>query len=201
MGSIRVAVESTELPLMAALTAFLASQPDLEVRPIGSVDVTVGAWPRLGVPGGSSEDSAILVLGPNDPVSMVDALESGAVGYLPTDASFEDVSDAVRTVADGQAVVPPPMLGALLRHVVRRRRVEREALERLETLTEREREVFDLLAAGHDRSVIAAELFISVGTVRSHLQRVFRKLGVHTHAEVVAFASRCGLTVDSEELS
>ena len=200
MGSIRVGVGSAEEPLMGALTAYFSSQPDLELRATGTVDVLVDRWPsgptfdpRTG------GDTKLLAIGPDDPNSMVEALETGVVGYLPTGSAFEDVADAVRAVADGQAVVPPAMLGALLRHVVRRRRADRASLQQLEALTDREREVFDMLAAGHDRATIAEALFISVGTVRSHLQRVFRKLDVHTHAEVVAFAARCGLAIDSKD--
>ena len=200
MGSIRVGVGSTEEPLMGALAAYFTSQPDLELAATGTVDVVVQAWPsppRTGARHGS--EPRVLALGPDDPEAMVDALEAGAAGYLPTAADFDDIADAVRAIAEGQAVVPPAMLGALLRHVVRRRRADRESLTLLEALTDREREVFDLMAAGHDRASIAEALFISVGTVRSHLQRVFRKLDVHTHAEVVAFASRCGLAVDRED--
>jgi DNA-binding NarL/FixJ family response regulator len=183
---------------MGALTAYFSSQPDLELRATGTVDVFVDRWPSVSAGNFPSRESAkLLVLGPDDADSMVEALDTGVVGYLPAGAAFEDVADAVRAVAEGQAVVPPAMLGALLRHVVRRRRADRASLEQLETLTDREREVFDMLAAGHDRAAIAQGLFISVGTVRSHLQRVFRKLDVHTHAEVVAFAARCGLTTDT----
>jgi DNA-binding NarL/FixJ family response regulator len=105
----------------------------------------------------------------------------------------------VEAVHAGEGVVPPLMLGALLRHVVQRQRARRTELDRLDLLTDREREVFELLAQGLDRGSIAQRLFISMGTVRSHLQSVFRKLEVHSQAEAVAFAARCGLSLDEDE--
>jgi DNA-binding NarL/FixJ family response regulator len=162
------------------------------VEPSGAEIVVTGPdQPPLG-----SEDAAVVVLGPDDPETMIRAVDGGAMGYVVAGSALVEVARAAQSVADGEAVIPPLMLGALLKHVVRRRRAEKAELDRLASLTDREREVFDLLAAGLDRSLIAERLYISVGTVRSHLQRVFRKLDVHTHAEAVAFAARCGLRTE-----
>ncbi len=90
------------------------------------------------------------------------------------------------------------MLGGLLRHVVHRRRAARADLDRLATLTSRERDVLELVAGGLDRAAIAERLFISTDTVRTHLMRMFRKLDVHSQREAVAFAARCGLATDPE---
>ena len=183
-----------------ALSAYLSSQPSIEVVDPHEAAVVVTGQPVDSDPlllerGGAS----ILVVGPNESQAMIAALEAGALGYLPDGSHLDQIASAVHSVADGEAVVPPLMLGSLLRHVVHRRRAERAEIERLEQLTDRERQVFDLLATGLDRSAIAERLFISVGTVRSHLQRVFRKLDVHSHAEAVAFAARCGITTSDPE--
>ncbi len=200
MGRIRVSVTGPDAALTAALTAYLAAQPTLETTGAKTTEVTVVISPPTPE---SIIDlavvSSVLVLGPDDPQAMIAGLEAGALGYLPETAPFGDVAAGVEAVAAGEAVVPPLMLGSLLRHVVRRRRAARADLERLATLTERERQVFDLLAEGHDRAAIAQSLYISVGTVRSHLQRMFRKLDVHTHADVVGFAARCGLLASDNE--
>jgi DNA-binding NarL/FixJ family response regulator len=185
-------VEVADGGFEGALIAFLSAQPDLEIVSGGDADVVVAVGP-------TQFDRPTLVLGPDDPGAMIDAIEQGAIGYLASGSPLDDVGRAVRTVAEGQAVVPPLMLGALLGHVVRRRRSERSHLDRLQTLSSREREVFDLLSSGLDRSGIATRLFISVGTVRSHMQRLFRKLDVHSQAEIVAFAARCGLLTDADE--
>ncbi len=187
---------------VGALTAYLAAQPTLEVvERLDEADVCITSADRLDEHiGARSPAPAHLVVGPDDPDSMIDALEAGALGYLPQHSSLDQIAEAVHSLAGGEAVIPPLMLGSLLKHVVRRRRAERAELERISTLTDREREVFDLLAAGLDRSAIAERLFISTGTVRSHLQRVFRKLDVHSHAEAVALAARCQLIGPEEDL-
>ncbi|NND03062.1 MAG: response regulator transcription factor [Acidimicrobiia bacterium] len=129
---------------------------------------------------------------------MVELLEAGALGFLPDDAPFETIVDAVGQLAEGHAVVPPAALGTLLRRVVERRRIRAADAEALDELTTREREVFEHAARGRDNDAIAAELFISPATARTHLQRVFKKLGVHTRSEVVAFAARCGIDIGGD---
>jgi len=134
-----------------------------------------------------------------DPEAMLSALESGADGYAVMEEGLDKLIDAIRTVASGAASIPPTLLGHLLRDVVQRRRAEREALELLEQLTPREREVFELAARGYRHVEVAEELYISAATARTHLQRGFSKLDVHSRAELVALAARCGLEVGTVE--
>jgi DNA-binding NarL/FixJ family response regulator len=193
VGSIRLAVVGMEARFSGALTAFLSEQPIFSIVDPAEAEVLVAgveSWSW------SAEGAALLVVGPDNPQTMIEAVDSGAMGYVITGAPLQEVADVAEAVALGEAVVPPMMLGALLKHVIQRRRASRADLERLDSLTPREREVFDLLASGLDRELIAQRLYISVGTVRSHLQRVFAKLDVHTHAQAVAFAARCGVQVD-----
>lgn len=195
-----MAVTGLEPTFAGALSAFLSAQPSIEVVDPNEAVVVIIGRPADAEPLFVERSVAsILVVGPDDPQAMIAALEAGALGYLPDGSHLDQIASAVHSVSDGEAVVPPLMLGSLLRHVVHRRRAERAEIERLEQLTDREREVFDLLATGLDRSAIAERLFISVGTVRSHLQRVFRKLDVHSHAEAVAFAARCGIATSDPE--
>ena len=127
---------------------------------------------------------------------MLDAVAAGATGVVEAEATFDEIANVIGQVAVGHAVVPPAMLGALLRSVVDRRRREREAQQELDVLTPREREVFEQAARGRDRDGIAGALFISPATARTHLQRVFAKLGIHSKAEAVALAARCGLNLE-----
>ncbi len=136
---------------------------------------------------------ASLVLGPTDADQMIHAFTHGASSYLDDDSPFEEIAAAVKTLAEGHAVVPPSLLGSLLKHVVRRRRLESAAREKLEMLTKREREVFELIASGADNATIAAELYISPATARTHSERVFKKLDVHSRAETMHFAIQCGI--------
>ena len=138
----------------------------------------------------------VLVVGPgNDPSSMIAAVEAGALGYADLAAPLERLVEAAASVVDGVPVIPPLLLGSLLKHVVERQRLHRRALARLEVLSAREREVFELTGRGHDRQVIADTLFISPATVRTHVQNAFRKLDLHSVAELVALAAECGLEV------
>jgi len=157
--------------------------------------VVLAAWTPAEVTS-IAERARPVVLIEGGPDEMLAAVAAGAVGVVEADASFARIAAAVRQVADGHAVVPPAMLGVLLRTVVERHRRERQAQESLEVLTPREREVFDLTARGLDRDQIAEKLFISPATARTHLQRVFAKLDIHSRAEAVALAARCGLDVE-----
>lgn len=123
-----------------------------------------------------------------DESALIEAVEMGCRGFVGSHASLEETATAIATVARGEAYVPPLMLGSLLRHIVEKQRAI-EATPGIDELTTREREVFDLASGGSSRADIAERLFISQGTVRSHLQSVYKKIGVHTQAELIALAS------------
>jgi DNA-binding NarL/FixJ family response regulator len=135
-----------------------------------------------------------------DPGSLIEAVDAGCRGFLADSTSLEEIRDAVVTIAEGGAVLPPDLLGTLLRHIVHRRRTLREASGILDELTERERQVFRLAANGARKQAIADELFISPATARTHLQRLYRKLGVHSQAELIALAVRLGEFDQEEDL-
>lgn len=165
-------------------------------------EVAVLAFDAEGLRAGvelSDPSVSVLAVGPKDMDLTIDLLEFGALGYLDAEAEFGEVVVAVEQLLDGHAVVPPAALGTLLRRVVERRRALRVEMERLDVLTAREREVLELVAGGLTNDAIAERLFISTATARTHLQRVFRKLDVHTRADAVAFAARCGLEIGRGE--
>ena len=138
----------------------------------------------------------VLVLGSGDDApSMIASVEAGALGYADLEAPFDELIEAITSVVRGVAVIPSLLLGGLLRHVVERQRNQRRARERLEVLSARERQVFELTARGYDKHAVADELFISPATARTHVQNAFRKLNLHSAAELVALAAECGLDV------
>lgn len=139
----------------------------------------------------------VLALGPHDAGVMLAALDAGAQGYMDLAASNEELADAIHQVASGNSVVSPLLLGPLLRTVVERRRAERAQRSMLSVLTAREREVFILAAKGHSRRELADRLVISPATARTHLQNVMAKLDLHSQAELVALAARCGIDTGS----
>jgi DNA-binding NarL/FixJ family response regulator len=90
----------------------------------------------------------------------------------------------------GEAFVPPRLLAPLLKGLIVRRREDDGVSQRVDRLSRREKEVFELLVSGHDQRGIANELVISPATARTHLQNVLRKLEVHSRLEATALALR-----------
>jgi DNA-binding NarL/FixJ family response regulator len=115
---------------------------------------------------------------------VVPAIEAGAIGYLLKDAPREELLRAVRAAAAGQSVLSPSVAGTLMN-----RMREPEA----GPLSSRELEVLELVAAGNTNRELAAKLFISEATVKSHLLNIYAKLDVKDRAAAVGVAYRRGL--------
>lgn len=204
---ISVIVVATDEVSGGALAAALGASPDIgecdQVQPtdaeklatsnIGETVIVDMAPPDTERTTSLALISPVLVLGSGQADEMVSAVEAGAMGYLDSTASFDQISEAVASLAKGTATVEPTLLGALLRHVVDRRRLEREALKELEVLTPRQEEVFRLLARGLDNDEVGNRLFISPQTVRTHTRSIMTKLDLHSRSDLVALAARCGL--------
>jgi DNA-binding NarL/FixJ family response regulator len=131
---------------------------------------------------------------------MIDMVDRGCRGFLTWSATAEDIMDAALTVLDGGAVVPPEMLGTLLRHVVQRRRDSTTRSSILDELTDRERQVYELAVQGARKEEIGDKLFISPATARTHLQRVYRKLGVHSQTELMSLNGRIAPSGETSEI-
>lgn len=116
-------------------------------------------------------------------VAIMRALDAGATGYLLKDASPDELSAGIRAAATGTAVYAAAVAARMLD---RGRRPD-------ESLTPRELDVLELVGAGLTNRAIAARLFMSEATVKTHLIRVFAKLGVDGRAGAVAEASRRGV--------
>ena len=123
---------------------------------------------------------------------LLEALESGADGYVSTDASVSQLVDGTKRVGAGDAFVPPQMLGELLRWLIDARRHEEAALERFSRLSRREKEILGLLVAATPLDAIADRLVISPDTARTHVQNLLKKLEVHSRVEAVALAMEHG---------
>jgi two-component system, NarL family, response regulator NreC len=118
------------------------------------------------------------------PSSVRQALSAGAAGYVPKRASDQELVAAIRRVAAGEGYVDPD-LGAKL--------VVADGSPALEPLSERERDILQLLALGYTNQEIGRKRFISVRTVDAHRAHIMRKLGLETRAELVLFALANGL--------
>ncbi|MFE3716490.1 response regulator [Streptomyces cyaneofuscatus] len=125
--------------------------------------------------------SQVLVLTTYDTDSdTLPAIEAGATGYLLKDAPREELFAAVRAAADGRSVLSPAVASRLMT------RVRTPTAPADATLSAREREVLVLVAKGTTNREIAAELFISEATVKTHLTHIFAKLGTKDRAAAVA---------------
>jgi DNA-binding NarL/FixJ family response regulator len=116
---------------------------------------------------------------------VIAVIRAGASGYVTKTVSAEELADAVRRVADGDAVFSPRLAGFVLDAFRAETPVADEELDRL---TAREREVLRLLARGYAYKEIAAELFISLKTVETHASAVLRKLQLSNRRELSRWA-------------
>jgi DNA-binding NarL/FixJ family response regulator len=129
---------------------------------------------------------------------VFDALQAGASAFLLKDVGREQLVAAVRTVAAGEALFAPSVLARLVAHYVQRPPLRPSALPGLAELTPREVEILRLIGLGRSNGEIAAELFISLATVKTHVRHVLGKLGLRDRVHAVVAAHRCGLVAVSE---
>lgn len=119
---------------------------------------------------------------------VVGVIRAGARGYLTKGSSGRQVSDAVLAVAGGDAVFSPKLAGFVLDAFGAAAGEQAESTEELDRLSAREREVMRLIARGYAYKEVAAELFISIKTVESHVSAVLRKLQLSSRHELTAWA-------------
>lgn len=122
------------------------------------------------------------------------ALRSGASGFLGKDASADDLLTGIRTIAAGDALLSPLATRLLItRYLATPEPASQAPGNRLTAVTDREREVMALAAEGHSNTEIAAKLFLSPLTVRTHIQRAMTKLHARDRAQLVVIAYQTGL--------
>lgn len=131
----------------------------------------------------------LMLTGLPDEKLLMLAIDAGCTGFLTKDAASAELVAAVRQLGAGDAYIPSHLLGTLL---ARLSRTDHSAGVG-DDLTKREREVLELVASGMPTSAIADQLFVSVNTVRNHVQRTLLKLSAHSKLEAVAIAVREGV--------
>lgn len=195
----------------------LASAPDIAV--VGEAGDGDEAVPKVGSHApdvvimdirmhrmdGLAATSAVMAL-PHPPKVLVlttfdldeyvfDALAAGASGFLLKESSPQEIIDAVRVVAAGEAMLSPRATKKLIGHFVAGRTSPRRraALAKLSLLSEREREIVTAVATGKANADIAAGLFLSEATVKTHITRTFAKIDVTNRVQLTIFAYESGL--------
>jgi DNA-binding NarL/FixJ family response regulator len=121
------------------------------------------------------------------------AIHAGASGFLLKDTLAPDLLSAIRVVARGDAVVAPSVTRRLLEKYVGTEPAPATSNGELDALTEREREVLSLIARGMSNIEIAGLLFVSEGTVKTHVSRILTKLGLRDRVQAVVYAYEHGL--------
>ena len=211
---IRILIVDDDPLVRSALTFMLGGQADLEVvgeAGDGRVGVDVAAelrpdvvlmdirMPRLnGLEAtrellAGDEPPRVIVLTTFDADEyVVEAMAAGADGFLLKDTPPPQVVDAIRKVADGEPMLSPTATRSLIRQVAGTSRSP-EAVARLDGLTDRERDVALAVGRGLSNAEIAAELYLSVPTVKAHVSRLFDKLGVTNRVQIALCVHHAGL--------
>lgn len=145
------------------------------------------------------KDTHVLVLTTFDIDEYVyDALSAGASGFLLKDAEPDEIADAIRIIARGDALIQPSIMKRLIEDFSGARGALRPSggkghADALKSLTDREREILSLVARGLGNDEIAERLYISPATVKTHIGRIMSKTSSHDRAQIVVFAYESGL--------
>ncbi|MFJ3925508.1 LuxR C-terminal-related transcriptional regulator [Streptomyces sp. NPDC090022] len=146
-----------------------------------------------GVRGAHPAVRTVVLAERDDPRRAALALQAGASGWVAKDCSLSRLLAVVRGVLREETHLPPALLTGVLRELTAARKHRSDSERLVESLTPREHEVLRCMVAGLGRKDVAARLFLSPHTVRTHMQNVLGKLGVHSTLAAVALARRAGV--------
>ena len=174
----------------AALEAVRRDAPDVVLMDVHMPDMSgIEATRRLG--GAAPAVPVVMLTVSADERDVVAAVRAGARGYVLKDAAVEEIVASVRAAAAGEAVISPRVTSALLAGV--REAGAPDDAPAAVVLSDRERDVLRLIAAGRDNAAIGRELYISAGTVRKCVSSILAKLRVDSRVEAAVYAVRRGL--------
>ncbi|MFC7306145.1 LuxR C-terminal-related transcriptional regulator [Streptomyces monticola] len=177
-------------------TAAVGARPAVPVRDMrdGGDDALVdGISLVTGVRSAHPAVRTVVLAEKDDPRRAALALQAGASGWVAKDCSLSRLLTVIRGVLRDETHLPPALLTGVLRELTAARKHRTESERLVESLTPREREVLRCMVAGLGRKAVAERLFLSPHTVRTHMQNVLGKLGVHSTLAAVALARRAGV--------
>ncbi|WP_328926810.1 response regulator transcription factor [Streptomyces sp. NBC_00190] len=213
---IKVMIADDQMMVRQGFTVLLNAQPDIEVvgQAVDGADAVakVGElgpdvvlmdirMPGMGgieatsvITGAAGATVKVLVLTTFDLDEYVyEALRAGASGFLLKDASADQLAEAVRVVAAGEALLSPNITKRLITEFSRLGAPRAPSRARIDELTERETEVLSLVAQGLSNAEIASHLTVAEQTVKTHVGRILVKLGLRDRTQAAVFAYETGL--------
>ncbi|MGE7385829.1 response regulator [Streptomyces sp. NPDC004126] len=213
---IRVMIADDQMMVRQGFTVLLNAEPDIEV--VGQAIDGADAVAKTGelapdvvlmdirMPGmGGIEATSVITGTPGSAVKVLvlttfdldeyvyEALRAGASGFLLKDASADQLAEAVRVVAAGEALLSPNITKRLITEFSRLGAPRAPSRARIEELTERETEVLSLIAQGLSNGEIATHLVVAEQTVKTHVGRILVKLGLRDRTQAAVFAYETGL--------
>ncbi|MET9697054.1 response regulator transcription factor [Streptomyces sp. NPDC006529] len=209
-------IADDQMMVRQGFTVLLNAQPDIEVvgQAVDGADAIAQAavigpdviLMDIRMPGmGGIEATEALTTAPGSTVKVLvlttfdldeyvyEALRAGASGFMLKDASADQLAEAVRVVAAGEALLSPNITKRLITEFSRLGAPRAPSKERIAELTERETEVLSLVAQGLSNGEIAAHLIVAEQTVKTHVGRILVKLGLRDRTQAAVFAYETGL--------
>ncbi|WP_407838000.1 response regulator [Streptomyces sp. DSM 116496] len=213
---IKVMIADDQMMVRQGFTVLLDAQPDIEV--VGQAVDGAEAVAKVAelapdvvlmdirMPGMGGIEATSLITGvPGSAVKVLvlttfdldeyvyEALRAGASGFLLKDASADQLAEAVRVIAAGEALLAPNITKRLITEFSRLGAPRAPSKARIDELTERETEVLSLVAQGMSNAEIAEHLILAEQTVKTHVGRILVKLGLRDRTQAAVFAYETGL--------
>ncbi|MFE7093269.1 response regulator [Streptomyces erythrochromogenes] len=213
---IKVMIADDQMMVRQGFTVLLNAQPDIEVvgQAVDGADAVAKVAELapdvvlmdIRMPGmGGIEATSVITRVPDAEVKVLvlttfdldeyvyEALRAGASGFLLKDASADQLAEAVRVVAAGEALLSPNITKRLITEFSRLGAPRAPSRARIDVLTERETEVLSLIAQGLSNAEISEHLVLAEQTVKTHVSRILVKLGLRDRTQAAVFAYECGL--------
>ncbi|MET9603389.1 response regulator transcription factor [Streptomyces sp. NPDC006459] len=213
---IKVLIADDQMMVRQGFTVLLDAQPDIEVvgQAIDGAEAVTKAAELapdvvlmdIRMPGMGGIEATSLITGTPGPTVKVlvlttfdldeyvyEALRAGASGFLLKDASADQLAEAVRVIAAGEALLAPNITKRLITEFSRLGVPRAPSKVRIEELTERETEVLSLIAQGMSNTEIAEHLTLAEQTIKTHVSRILLKLGLRDRTQAAVFAYETGL--------